>query len=44
LNERNEKIHEKGFDMIDPTPATEYKRIKVGVKQLDDAVLKLGSL
>ena len=48
---RNEIIHAKGFNMSDnnskyyseAVPA-EYKRIKVGVKNLDDAVLNLGSI
>ena len=35
---RNEEIHEKGFDI------TDYSRVKVGVKYLDDAVLQLGSM
>jgi len=48
---RNEQIHAKGFNIdggyrdyacIDSE--TDFKRIKVGVKQLDDAVLNLGSL
>ena len=50
LETRNDQIHKKGFAMggyqsysvIDPE--VEYKRIKVGVKQLDDAVLDLGSI
>ena len=42
---RSEIIHEKGFNIFDnsSTP-NEYKKIKVGVKTLDDAVLNLGSL
>jgi len=48
---RNEIIHAKGFNMnnnsneyySDAIP-TEYKKIKVGVKNLDDAVLNLGSI
>jgi hypothetical protein len=45
--ERKEIIHAKGFDMnnsrLENIP-NEYKRIKVGVKSLEDAVLNLGSL
>ena len=48
---RNEEIHAKGFDMTGRYgnysaigADNEYKRIKVGVKSLDDAVLDLGSM
>ena len=48
---RNEVIHAKGFDMhrnsneyYSDTIPTEYKKIKVGVKNLDDAILNLGSI
>ena len=47
---RKEEIHAKGFDMngyrnySTVNAETDYKRIKVGVKNLDDAVLNLGSL
>ena len=48
---RNDVIHAKGFDMSSNSDQyyseaipTEYKRIKVGVKSLDDAVLNLGSI
>ena len=48
---RNDVIHAKGFNMLnncseyysDAVP-TEYRKIKVGVKNLDDAVLNLGSI
>ena len=46
---RNEQIHAKGFDMsggqysYSTIGPQEYKKIKVGVKTLDDAVLNLGS-
>ena len=48
---RNDVIHAKGFNMnnnsaqyySDAIP-TEFKKIKVGVKNLDDAVLNLGSM
>ena len=52
-NERQEAIHEKGFDLFsfsssspmqDSNNATEYKAMKVGVKKLEDAVLELGTL
>ena len=46
---RNDLIHSKGFDIngyrdYNTIDGSEYKRIKVGVKNLDDAVLNLGSL
>lgn len=47
---RAEQIHAKGFDMTGCCDyraigaENEFKRIKVGVKQLDDAVLNLGSI
>jgi hypothetical protein len=48
---RNDIIHAKGFNMSDNRAEyysdaipTEYKKIKVGVKNLDDAVLNLGSI
>lgn len=47
---RAEQIHAKGFDMTSCCDyraiggENEFKRIKVGVKQLDDAVLNLGSI
>lgn len=47
---RDEQIHAKGFNMNSYQNysavggETEFKRIKVGVKQLDDAVLNLGSM
>ena len=43
-------IHEKGFDLFNfglinnPNSVNEYNKIKVGVKQLEDAVLELGTL
>ena len=48
---RSDIIHAKGFNMSDNRAEyysdaipTEYKKIKVGVKNLDDAVLNLGSI
>ena len=48
---RKETIYSKGFDMLRGgreieyrTLDNEFKRIKVGVKNLDDAVLELGAL
>jgi len=38
--ERQDKIHEKGFDM----GITDYSKIKVGLKTLQDATLDLGLL
>ncbi len=46
--QRQEEIRSKGFNMSGRTPVTqdplEYNKIRVGVKNLDDAVLNLGSL
>lgn len=45
--ERLENIHDKGFDMMNFSyndDNADFKRIKVGVKNLDDAILDLGSL
>lgn len=47
---RKETIYSKGFDMLSGrsidyrTVGNEFKKIKVGVKTLDDAVLNLGVL
>ena len=47
---RNEYIHSRGFDIgssfeqYRTADINEYKKIKVGVKQLEDAVLQLNSL
>ena len=48
---RRETIYSKGFDMLNSGRGIEYrtvndtyKKIKVGVKNLDDAVLELGAL
>ena len=48
---RKETIYSKGFDMLRGgreiefrTVDNEFKKIKVGVKNLDDAVLELGTL
>ena len=48
---RKETIYSKGFDMLNGgrmieyrTLDNEFKKIKVGVKNLDDAVLELGAL
>ena len=50
-SERKQNIHDKGFDMTSQyiqipsgIEQNSYKRIKVGVKQLDDAILELGNL
>ena len=40
---RAEEIHAKGFD-FNNFQETDFKRIKVGVAQLDDAILNLGTL
>ena len=37
-----EAIHAKGFDMING-PATDYNKIKIGLKTVQDAVLELGT-
>ena len=48
---RKETIYSKGFDMVHGgreveyrTTGNEYKKIKVGMKNLEDAVLDLGSI
>ena len=48
---KQEAIHEKGFDLfnfgmpvIDENGVINYNKIKVGVKQLEDALLDLGTL
>jgi len=38
---RTEFIHEKGFDMVNNN--AEFKKVKVGLKTLEDATLNLGS-
>ena len=38
-----EAIHEKGFNIMEG-PATEYNKIKIGTKTVQDAVLELGTL
>ena len=38
--ERQEAIREKGFDM---NGATDYGKIKVGIKTLEDAIIDLAS-
>lgn len=54
LKAKQDAIHEKGFDFFDfsrtisddvPKDAlTEYSKIKIGVKSLEDAILELGTL
>lgn len=48
IENRNKIIHAKGFNINDTTynenVPTEYRKIKVGVKNLEDATLNLGSL
>ena len=49
---RQDIIHSKGFDLFDfnytgnkdDPQINEYNKIKVGLKQLEDAVLELGTL
>ena len=52
MNSRTREIHNKGFDMRTsrsiPTkentiPKIDYSKMKVGIKQLDDAVINLGA-
>ena len=40
--DRQQAIHEKGFDMTDEVNT--YGKIKIGMKTLEDAILSLGSL
>jgi hypothetical protein len=49
--ERQDAIHAKGFDLFnfnytnpEDENVSEYSKIKVGVKQLEDAILELGTL
>ena len=54
VNVRQETIHAKGFDLfnfgyirpqdVPPEAVSEYGKIKIGVKQLEDAVFELGTL
>ena len=49
IKERQEQIHEKGFNMsaatgLDAEGHLDYSKIKVGPKTLDDAILTLGTL
>ena len=50
LSNRIEEIHTKGFDLSTPrsipqegaiVPSTDYSKIKVGIKQLEDAILNM---
>ena len=41
---KQERIHEKGFDLYNRKPDTDFGKIKVGVKTIDDAVIHLGDL
>ena len=41
---RQYSIHEKGFEMMSNKYTTDYGKIKVGTKSLEDAVLNLGSI
>jgi hypothetical protein len=47
---RSEEVHSKGFDLFGNNYSLQnledplaYRKIKVGVKNLDDAILNLGS-
>ena len=44
IPDRQYTIHEKGFEMMSNKYTTDYGKIKVGTKTLDDAVLNLGSI
>ena len=52
MSNRIEDIHAKGFDMSTPRnlpiegnviPATDFSKIKIGIKSLDDAIINLGA-
>jgi len=52
-NTKQDTIHAKGFDLFNfnyanpdnvPADVVDYSKIRVGVKQLEDAVLELGTL
>ena len=51
LNTRLQEIHDKGFDMSTPKstpvsgntiPDTDYAKLRVGIRSLEDAVISLG--
>lgn len=42
ITKTQEEIHAKGFNITDG-PATDYNKIKIGVKTVQDAVLELGT-
>lgn len=54
IQSRQDTIHAKGFDLfnfgyaapenVPEDTVNEYAKIKVGVKQIEDAVLELGTL
>lgn len=51
MNERAKEIHDKGFNMLERSVSEyrnsenlDFSKIKVGVKNLEDAILDLGSL
>ena len=48
MRDRQEEIRSKGFSIVDRRQAYEgpidYGRMKIGTKQLDDAVLDLGAI
>jgi ArsR family metal-binding transcriptional regulator len=50
-NELTTQIHDKGFDMSTPArddsllpPTTDFSKLKVGLKTLEDAQIKIGTL
>ena len=43
VKKTQDDIHAKGFNIMDG-PATEYNKVKIGVKTVQDAVLELGTL
>ena len=43
IKERSEEIHTKGFNLFNYQGPVDYGKIKVGVKNLDDAILNLGT-
>ena len=43
-NSRQEAIKAKGFNMVESSGITDYGKIKVGLKTLDNGILNLGSL
>ena len=44
LDETQEKIHGKGFDMVYGNAPTDYNKVKIGLKTVEDATIQVGAL